>query len=342
MSGRPAAVTAAVVGGGMMGALHVRALLARDDIPSIVLVEPDGGRRDALAQQHGRLRTYGKLADALEAENLDLAVVAVPIGKAPEVITAILERDVAVLAEKPLAPSARAGQELTELAERRGVLLSVGYIERFNPAVLALRAELARGECGAVYHVHARRLSPFPYRQGMAGVAMDVATHDLDVLRFLTSSVPQRVFAEGATRLGDGGEDLLCASLRYESGVTGLVEANWLTPMKVRRLTVTTERGMYELDYVTQDLWLHERPSSDAGWAALGVMRGANEGRTIRFALERREPLMIEHERFIEALVSGGEAPVSGAEGVATLAVAEAILESAATNKPVKPRAPRS
>jgi UDP-N-acetylglucosamine 3-dehydrogenase len=323
----------------MMGALHVRALLSREDIPSLVLVEPDAARRDALAQQHGRLTTYVRLADALDVEQLDFAVVAAPIAHAPEIVTSLLERGVAVLAEKPLANSARDGRALAELARRLDVLLSVGYIERFNPAVSALGQELVRGESGAVYHVHSRRLSPFPYREGMAGVAMDVATHDLDVLRFLIGSMPQRVFAETDTRLGGGGEDLLCASLRYDRGVTGLVEANWLTPMKVRRLTVTTERGMYELDYVTQDLWLHERPSSDADWEALGVMRGANEGRTIRYALDRREPLMIEHERFIEALKQGGPAPVSAEDAVDTLVIAEAILESANTHQPVEPRA---
>jgi predicted dehydrogenase len=319
----------------MMGSLHVRALLSREDIPALVLVEPDAARRAALNQQHGRLRTYGRLVDALEAEALDFAVVAVPIAHAPEAVSTLLERGVAVLAEKPLAGSASDAVALAEIARRHEVLLSVGYIERFNPAVTALRAELARGDCGAVHQIHARRLSPFPYREGMTGVAMDVATHDLDVLRHLTGRMPLRVYAETDTRLGGGGEDLLCATLRYERGETGLVEANWLSPMKVRRLTVTTDSGMYELDYVTQDLWLHEQPNSDAGWEALGVMRGANEGRTIRFALERREPLMVEHERFIDALNSGGEAPVPAEAAADTLRIAEAILESAQRHEPV-------
>jgi predicted dehydrogenase len=243
-----------------------------------------------------------------------------------------------VLAEKPLAASVADARELAQLAAASGTLLSVGYIERFNPAVQALRDELAKGAGGDVYHVHARRLSPFPYREGMIGVALDVATHDLDVLRFITGSHPVRVYAETDVRQGGGGEDLLCASLRFESGVTGLVESNWLTPMKVRRLTVTTDRGMYEVDYVTQDLWLHEHPGSDAEWEALGVMRGANEGRTIRFALNRREPLIVEHDCFIEAVLTGGAAPVPADDAVAALATAEAILESGRTNRPIEPR----
>jgi UDP-N-acetylglucosamine 3-dehydrogenase len=321
----------------MMGALHVRALLSREDVASLVLVEPDARRLATLRRQHGRIRAYDHLDEALESERLDLAIVAVPVGVALEAVSTLLESGVPVLAEKPMARVTSEAQAMAELAASSGTLLSIGYIERFNPAVQALRHQLLKGESGPVYHVHARRLSPFPYRAGMAGVAIDVATHDLDVLSFIIGFPPERVYAETDTRQDGGGEDLLCASLRYANGVTGLIESNWLSPMKVRRLTVTTERGMYEVDYVTQDLWLHEHASSQTEWETLGVMRGANEGRTIRFALDRREPLMIEHDRFIEAVASGGPAPVPPEEAVAVLAAAEAILESGRTNLPVRP-----
>ena len=152
-------------------------------------------------------------------------------------------------------------------------------------------------------------------------------THDLDVLSFLAGSAPMRVYAETDVRQGGGGEDLMCASLRYENGVTGLVESNWLTPMKVRRLTVTTERGMYEVDYVTQDLWLHEHPSSDAAWETLGVVRGANEGRSIRFGLDA-EPLAVQHERFIDAAITAARQSQPRRRGGA--GHGRAILESVA------------
>ncbi len=324
----------------MMGALHVRALLSREDVTSLALVEPDAARQSALVRQHGRIRAYAQLKEVLDNGQIDLAVVAVPVSSAAETVAVLLERGIPVLAEKPLATRAPDAQHLADLAARSGTLLSIGYIERFNPAVQALKHELQKGDAGPVYHVHARRLSPFPYREGMAGVALDVATHDLDVLSFLTDSAPMRVYAETDVRQGGEGEDMLCASLRYENGVTGLVESNWLTPMKVRRLTVTAERGMYEVDYVTQDLWLHEHSRSDAEWDTLGVMRGANQGRSIRFGLERREPLAIQHERFIDAAANNGPAPVPAEEAVAVLAAAEAILEAGRTSLPVRPVVP--
>lgn len=336
----PETITPLVVGGGTMGALHVRALLSREDVPSLALVEPDAPRAAKLARQFGRIRIHASLDRALDAEDCDLAVVAVPLEAATDAVETLLARGVPVLAEKPMARVAQDAQDLADLATRSGTLLSIGYIERFNPAVQALKHELEEGDAGSIYHVHARRLSPFPYREGMPGVALDVATHDLDVLSFITGSAPIRVYAETDVRRGGGGEDMLCASLRYESGVTGLIESNWLTPMKVRRLTVTAERGMYEVDYVTQDLWLHEHPRSEADWETLGIVRGANEGRSIRFGLDRREPLVVQHERFIEAIACDGPAPVPAEEAVAVLVAAEAILESGRTMLPVRPALP--
>jgi predicted dehydrogenase len=329
-----------VVGGGMMGALHVRGLLMREDVRSLVLVEPDRDRRAMLERQYGSIRAYDQLDAALAAEMISFAVVAVPVGFAASTTANLLRRGIPVLVEKPVATTAGDAQQLAELAHSEGTLLSVGYIERFNPAVQALRSELDSNSAGEIYHVHARRLSPFPYRQGMAGVVLDVATHDLDVLRFITQSDATRVYAEADARQGGGGPDLLSASLRYASGVTGLIEASWLSPTKVRRLTVTTDRGMYDVDYLTQDLWLYEHPRGDPQWEALGVMRGANEGRTIRFALDRKEPLAVEHASFIRAVREGGPAPIPVEDAVATLQAAEAILRAAHEHYPVELSSP--
>lgn len=325
-----APITAAVVGGGVMGAFHVRALLDRPDVEAVVLVEPSEERRALLERRHGRLRSYPSLDAALERERLDCACVAVPPALAPELASALIEREVPVLLEKPMAPTVAEAEPVVALAEERGVLLSVGYIERFNPAVEALRGELANGVAGRVLHMHARRLSPLPTRDGLANLVKDSTTHDLDVMCHLLGGAPQRAYAEM-------GANLVCASVRWEDDVTGLVETNWLTPMKIRRLTVTAEGGMFEVDYLTQDLFFHEQPRSEPHWETLGVVRGANEGRMIRYALDRREPLAVEWERFIAALRDGGPAPVPGREGLNALALAEAIIASARTATPVAP-----
>lgn len=318
-----------------MGAMHIRVLHTLPGVESVVLAEPDATRGDLLMRAHGRLRVYPGLDAALAEESVDAACVAVPVSAAPEVAARVIDAGLPLLLEKPMAATVEQARAVADRALEAGVLLSVGYVERFNPAVQALKVELERGAAGEVLHVHARRLSPFPQREGLSGVAIDLATHDLDVARFLMDSSPVRVFAETADLGASLGEDLLCASIRYANGVTALLEANWHTPSKVRELSVTTAEGMFVVSYLTQDLSYYEGAAAASRWDTLGVMRGANEGRVIRFALERREPLAVEWERFLAAAVDGAPPPVSPEDGIAALATARAIVESGDTHAPV-------
>lgn len=330
-----APLTALVVGGGSMGTMHVRVLHGLDSIDAVVLVEPDPARAQALGRAFPHLRVHHDLGEALDASSITVACVAVPAEYAAEVATAVIDADLPLLLEKPMAATVEAARGVAAHAEQRGVPLSIGYVERFNPAVAALKEELRRGTGGKVMHIHSRRLSPFPQRTGLPGVAIDLATHDLDVIRHLVGSPPTRLFAETTAVGASDGEDLLCASVRYANGVTGLIEANWQTPTKVRELSVTLSGGMFVVSYLTQDLSFHERPDAASDWETLGLMSGANEGRVIRYGLRRREPLAVEWERFVEAFREGGQPPVPAEDGIAALEAAAAIVESGRTHEPV-------
>jgi predicted dehydrogenase len=249
-----------------------------------------------------------------------------------------LEAGRAVLVEKPMAPDEETALEMIRVAESRGLLLSVGHVERFNPAVVLLKEKLDAGEAGEVFQIHARRLSPTPDRDSMQGVSLDLATHDLDIMRYLTGSEVSRVYAEVAQRANALAEDLICASLRMDDGSTGLLEVNWMTPAKVRELSVTGERGMFVVNYLTQDLYFYENPRANIQWDALNVVRGTGEGNMVRYALERREPLRREWEAFLAALEDPAQATVTGRDGVAALSAARAIKQSGESHDAVVPR----
>ena len=228
-----------------------------------------------------------------------------------------------------MAPTEEEALAMTEDADARGLVLGVGHVERFNPAVVALKRKLDDGLIGHIYQMHARRLSPFPDRDSMRGVALDLATHDIDVMRYLTGTEVEP--ACSARPLGcclDRAEDLLCSTLRFENDANGLLEVNWLTPTKVRELTVTGELGVCHVDYLTQDLTFYEHPVKDTEWDALAGMRGPGEGDMVRYALARREPLRVEWEAFLSAVRAGGPAPVTGRDGLAALSTARAIQEA--------------
>lgn len=326
-----------VVGLGVMGSHHLRVLSSLEDVEVAAVVDPDPVRRARAERTHPRLRTHERLEQALDAHELDVACAAVPVDQLVPTAIAALGGGLHVLVEKPTAPLEEDAHALIAEAAQRGRLLGVGHVERFNPAVVELKRRLEAGAIGRVHQMHARRLSPFPNRDSMLGVALDLATHDIDVMRFISGSEVKRVFAETSQHYHEAAEDLLCATLRFDDDATGLLEVNWITPTKVRELTVTGERGMFRLDYLTQDLYLFEHPTEANKWEALAGMRGGGEGDMVRFALERREPLRVEWESFLAAVRNGGRAPVDGHDGLAALSTARAIQQAGRTHETVVP-----
>ena len=294
----------------------------------VAAADPSKRRRELVRERYGELDVLSSLEAALQAHEFDFACLAAPVEELPELAARCIDASIPLLVEKPMAPTEEEAIAMVQAARKAGVLLSVGYVERYNPAVVALRQKLDEGAIGRVLQLHARRLSPAPERAGLVSVALDLATHDIDVMRYLAGSEVTRVYAETAQRFQVGHDDLLCATLRFESDATGLLEVNWITPTKVRQLYVTGDEGMFVVDYLLQDLMFFENPRMATEWGALQGVRGTGEGDMIRFALPRREPLAVEWESFL-AVLAGENAPlVSGEDGVLALRIAHAVQDS--------------
>lgn len=326
-----------VVGLGVMGSLHARVLNAMPGVELAAAVDVSEERRAAAALLYPQTRFHETLEEAIADQDLDFAAVAVPVEHLPVSAGVALGANLHVLVEKPTAPTEEQALALAQEAEQRGLVLGVGHIERFNPAVVLLKRKLEEGLVGRVMQIQARRLSPFPNRDAMRGVSLDLATHDIDVMRYVTGSDVTRVYAETERRLGHENEDMLCATLRFDDGTTGLLDVNWLTPTKVRQLSVTGEQGMLVVDYLTQELRFHEHPTRATRWDALASLRGGGEGDMVRYALERREPLRVEWELFLDAARRGEPAPVTARDGAAALSTARALQRSGATHEVVIP-----
>ena len=317
----------AVVGAGQIGRLHARVMTESEDVDVVAVVDPDPA--SARVAELAGARWLGSLDELLAGAQVDFAVVAVPTTEHAPVAAALVEAGIAVLVEKPIAADASSARDLIEAARRRDVVLAVGHVERFNPAVRELQRRLDERELGRVFQVHARRLSPFPSRIRDAGVTLDLATHDLDIMSELAGT-PVRISAEIDSRTGDGREDLLAAVLRYDSGIIGLLEVNWLTPTKVRRLTATGERGMFVVDYLNQHLTLYENARVSERWHPLDLFDGVTEGNVVRFAIAREEPLRAQLDAFVGAVRRDRPVSVTGEEGLRVLELARAVAEAGA------------
>jgi predicted dehydrogenase len=314
----------------MMGRNHARVWPTIPGVELVALADPDAtALEDALrraqprtAEGHPAPRAYRDPAAMLAEESLDLVSVVAPTSLHLPIVLAALEAGAHVLVEKPIAATRDEAERMIAAAEQSGCVLTVGHIERFNPAIRELRRRLAAGELGRIFQVRATRLGPFPARIRDVGVVVDLAPHDLDVMRFLLDSDPVRVYAETERRIHTEHEDLFVGVMKFANGALGVLDINWLTPTKKRTLSVTGERGMYEADYLSQDLVFYANPVDQS------VAEGVSEVR----AIERREPLLVELEAFAQAVREGGPPPVDPREAMVALLLARALVHAARRN----------
>jgi UDP-N-acetylglucosamine 3-dehydrogenase len=329
-------IKAAVIGVGSMGRNHARIYDDLENVALVAVADANEELAEKVAFRH-KTRHYADHKAMLAEEKPDLVSIAVPTQLHFAVAVDVMEQGAHLLLEKPIADSVPNAQEITSRALQKGVKLMVGHVERFNPAVTELKQRLDQGELGKIFQIHARRLGPFPHRVRDVGVVIDLATHDLDVMSHLTGAEATRVYAETEQKIHTHHEDSLSGLLRFANGVVGVLDVNWLTPTKVRELYVTGERGMFVVNYLTQDLYLYENEYVDSTWDRLGMLKGVGEGNMIKLRIQKREPLQIELESFVEAVLRDQEPQVSGQDGIRALALAQAMVRSGREHRIVEP-----
>ena len=210
-----------------------------------------------------------------------------------------------------------------------GLVGAVGHIERFNPAIQELRRRLADGDLGAVYQIQTRRQGPFPARIADVGVAKDLASHDVDLTSWVAQSPYEFVFAQTMFKSGRAHEDMIAITGRLANGVIVNHLVNWLSPMKERVAIVTGERGAFVADTSTGDLTFFANGTIPLEWESVSSFRGVSEGDVTRFAFPKREPLRVELEAFRDSVLGLPTDVVTMEQGLATLDVVEAALDSA-------------
>jgi UDP-N-acetylglucosamine 3-dehydrogenase len=320
----------AVIGVGAMGRNHARVY---SELPGVELVGVSDVKEEtmqAVAKRYGTFSyvDYVRMLDELQPDAVSIAV---PTAEHRAVALRVIEHGIHLLVEKPIAASVTEGRDIIAAAQQAGVRLMVGHIERFNPAVIELKKRLAAGELGRMFQIDARRQGPFPIRVNDVGVVIDLAVHDLDVMRYISGAEVTRVYAETERRVHSQHEDLLTGLIRFADGTVGTLTINWLTPTKIRELYVTGERGMFRVDYLTQDLYFYENATTNGNdWESLHVLRGVSEGRMVRHVVAKKEPLRAELETFV-AMVQGtgvALAAVTGTDGLKALELAQALVMS--------------
>jgi UDP-N-acetylglucosamine 3-dehydrogenase len=322
-------VRVAVVGAGSMGMNHLRVLKDFDEerVQLVGVAEThEPTLKHAMSRYH--VAGYTDYRLMIEQTHPDLVAVVVPTHLHSEVSLHVLERGIHVLIEKPLTSTIEEALTLLQLASARGARIAVGHVERFNPAIVELKRQLLCGALGQMFHLHARRIGPFPPRIRDVGVTLDLASHDIDVMRYVADAEVEHVYAQTQRRVHSTCEDLLLGLLRFTNGAIGVLDVNWLTPTKIRELTITGEKGMFLINYLTQEVYFYENDYTPTTWDTLRSLTGVSEGTMIRLKVQKAEPLQLEYRDVITAIVDDRLPTVSGEDGLAVLRIVQQLADS--------------
>jgi len=298
-----------VVGVGVMGSNHARVLASLPGIELVAVADPDQQQARFVAGALGT--TAVDDVDALLPLGVDAVTIAAPTHLHHDIALTCIKRGIHVLVEKPIASNPEEGRGIVVAARRAGVTLMVGHVERFNPAVETIK-EAIRGE--EIFSIAITRVGPIPPRMSNVGVVIDLAVHDIDLIRWFTDSEivdVQPLTANAVAEL----EDIALLQFRTTSGVLAQINTNWLTPFKARTCHVATRDKYIIGDLLTRQVTECFGFQPDGSYS----MRHLSVGYT--------EPLRAELVAFFTAIRQGGAPVVSGEEGVASLEIAMRCLE---------------
>jgi UDP-N-acetylglucosamine 3-dehydrogenase len=314
-----------VIGVGAMGQNHARVY---SEIAELV------GVTDAISEQATKVaarlgtRSYSSV-DAL-LEDVDAVSICTPTSYHFDTAMKAIHKGKHLLVEKPFTGDSVKAAEICKVAEEKNVTIASGFIERCNPIVAVAKETLEAGKIGKIISLASRRVSSFPARIRDVGVVMDLGIHDVDVMRHITSSDVRSVYAVGGKFANPLFEDYANLLMEFENGAVGFLEVNWLTPMKVRKVSFTCSGGFVQMDYTDQSL---EVSTSKVGnMDQSDMFRIPLEYDVRKISVKKEEPLKTELTRFLEAALSGGIPAAGGVDAVQNLKVCEAALESLKTH----------
>lgn len=306
-----------VIGTGFWGENQVRILRQQNDSCRLLgICDLNEKRAREVGSKYG-IPWYTDLEGFLRVSGMEALSVCTPTHTHFEVASRALEEGKHLLVEKPMTGNRDQAEKLVKAAGKAGRKLLVGFIERFNPGVGLVKGMLERKEVGEVILATGRRVTRWPVRIGDVGVVKDTAIHDIDIMRYLLRKEVTLVYAQTGS-LKHSFEDYAEIMLRFNHGTTGFIDANWLTPRKVRTLIITGSEATINLDYISQEISVDDSE------------------KTVKPTVKWDEPLRLELENYIRTVREDLEPSPSGTDAIEAIGICDAALESGRTQRVVE------
>jgi len=320
----------AIIGLGHMGQNHLRVLMNMSNVDIVGLSDIDVNILKETSDKYN-LPIYYDYKQLLKEKKPDVVIIVVPTIFHYEISLYCINLGIHILIEKPIAESSEKALEMIDTAKKMKVILGVGYIERFNPAIIELKKKIDNGMIGKIFMLHSQRKQPYPQRIFDVGVASDLATHELDMMRYITESEVENLYAETLYVMGKNNEDIIFGLIRFQNNILGILDVNWVTPTRVREISITGEKGMFVVDYLNQELIFYENPAvksfETTNWKTEKTFN-IEAGNMIKYQINKKEPLRCELESFINSVERNVRHLVDGFDGYQAILLAEKIIES--------------
>lgn len=302
-----------IIGVGGWGKNYLRVLQELGTLQAFCDIDP---QRVRTYQERYHTKGYNSVGEMLDSEALDAVTICTPPSSHFEVAKEAILRSKHILVEKPLTTSSIEARELVELAERMNVILTVGFIERFNPAVSGAKRILDSGQLGKPILLEFHRENRMTSVVHNVGIVPDASIHDIDTACWLFGSEPSMVFARTSS-VGGEQENVATMILGFQGERNAFISTNWVTPKRVRKLSIVCTEGIIDLDFLSQQVEIAD----------------SNGSRVLGHDWE--EPLMLEMKSFAEAVERGRPLVVTGKDGVNATRIVEAVLISSRTGSPI-------
>lgn len=311
--------TVAIIGVGNMGAHHARVFSSLKNVSLVSVSDLDEKKGKEIANLY-KCKFYKDYKEMLKKEKIDAVSIVVPTAHHTSIAVECMKNGKHIIVEKPLADSVENAEKIISAAKENNVKLLVGHIERHNPAVKKLKEIIDAGKLGEIVSISAKRVGLYPPQVTDVNVVADLAIHDIDVLNYLAGHSPKKITAHLSKALNSKRAD--CAEILMEyNGKAGIIQVNWVTPVKIRQLSVTGTKGYAELDYITQKLVLF-KSKYEKQFSTFGELIKFSKTKATEIHVKNEEPLKAELRHFVDCVQNKAEPLVSGKEGLEALKIA--------------------
>jgi len=304
-----------VIGTGGWGKNHVRVL---NELQCLAAVCDMNSDRAGNFSKNYHVPAYASVDEMLKKEKLDAVTICTPASTHFAMASKTLAAGLHTFVEKPMTTNVKDGEMLIEAARNSNRFLTVGFIERFNPPITALKQMIADGKMGEPILLEFHRENRRGENISDVGIVKDASIHDIDTACWLFGEVPKVVYARvGAMYVPLEHEDFAAILLGFTGQKTAFLVTNWITPNRVRTLSAVFSGGVVDVDFVTQKTSIHEGAVTTVPTVPV------------------QEPLMLELRGFVSAIQGGRQPLVTGRDGLNVTRIAEAVLASSSSGTPI-------